>query len=100
MRERQSGFYNTIAGYEADVHHIAYHPSVPYSSCIFYQANTEENSARASYYSIFSTPRVFFNGTSGTSVPVGHRFHAGQPGRANQPAGYPGNGIRYQPSGR
>ena len=62
------GFYNTIAGYEADVHHIAYHPSVPYSSCIFYQANTEENSARASYYSIFSTPRVFFNGTSGTSA--------------------------------
>ncbi|MCO6489254.1 MAG: Omp28-related outer membrane protein [Phaeodactylibacter sp.] len=61
-------FYNAIAGFEGDYHHIAYHPRVPYSSCIFYQANTEENSARAEYYNIFSTPRVFFNGTSGTSA--------------------------------
>lgn len=61
------GFYNTIAGYEGDYHHIAYHPSVPYSNCIFYQANTEENSARANYYTIFGTPRVFFNGTNGVS---------------------------------
>lgn len=61
-------FYNVVAGFEGDYHHIAYHPSVPYSSCIFYQANTEENGARASYYNIFSTPRVFFNGTSGTSA--------------------------------
>ncbi|MCO6478705.1 MAG: Omp28-related outer membrane protein [Phaeodactylibacter sp.] len=62
------GFYNTIAGYEGDYHHIAYHPSVPYSSCIFYQANTEENGARQDYYSIFGTPRVFFNGSNGISA--------------------------------
>lgn len=62
------GFYNTIAGFEGDIHHIAYHPPIPYSNCLFYQANTVENSARASYYSIFGTPRVLFNGSSGTSA--------------------------------
>ncbi|MCB0586145.1 MAG: Omp28-related outer membrane protein [Phaeodactylibacter sp.] len=62
------GFYNTISNYEGDYHHIAYHPSVPYSSCIFYQANTEENGARQNYYNIFGTPRVYLNGTTGVSA--------------------------------
>ena len=62
------GFYNTIEGFEGDIHHIAYHPRVPYSSCVFYQANTEENSARADYYNILGTPRVYFNGSSGISA--------------------------------
>ena len=60
------GFYNTIAGFEGDIHHIAYHPRVPYSNCLFYQANTEDNTARADYYNIPGTPRVAFNGSSVT----------------------------------
>lgn len=60
------GFFNTIAGFEGDYHHIAYYPGVPYSSCIFYQANTEENAARGNYYFIPGTPRVLFNGSSNT----------------------------------
>jgi hypothetical protein len=55
--------YNLLAQHEGAVHHISYHPSFPYSNCIFYQANTTENSARATFYNIPGTPRVVLNGT-------------------------------------
>jgi len=62
------GFFNTIAGFADDVHHIAYHPPIPYNNCIFYQANTTENAARATFYSIPGTPRVLRNGQNASNA--------------------------------
>lgn len=46
-----------------DVIHIAYHPSSPYSACIFSQHNPEENDERTQFYGVFgSTPRLILNG--------------------------------------
>lgn len=43
--------------------HLAYHPSSPYSSCIFSQHNPSENDARTNYYGIYGgTPRVVVQG--------------------------------------
>jgi thiol-disulfide isomerase/thioredoxin len=61
-KSRNPGFYNTIAPYAKDIHHISIHPSTPYAQCIFYQANKTENQARADYYSVIGTPRVALNG--------------------------------------
>ncbi|KAB2813710.1 T9SS type A sorting domain-containing protein [Phaeocystidibacter luteus] len=45
------------------VMHIAYHPSSPYSSCIFSQHNSSENDARTNHYGIYGgTPRIVING--------------------------------------
>jgi Secretion system C-terminal sorting domain len=59
---RNPAFFTLIEQYPGDVHHIAYHPSFPYSTCVFYLANTTENSARAEFYDIDGTPRVVLNG--------------------------------------
>ncbi len=42
---RNPVFYTLIDDHPQDVHHIAYHPPIPYTSCIFYQANMTENYA-------------------------------------------------------
>ena len=43
--------------------HIAFHPSSPYSSCIFSQHNPLENDARTNFYGIYGgTPRVVLSG--------------------------------------
>lgn len=60
---RNPAFYTLINGYPQDVHHIAYHPPFPYSNCVFYQANTTENSARTDFYGVQGTPKVALNGT-------------------------------------
>lgn len=62
------GFFSTIANFDDDVHHIAYHPPYPYNSCLFYQANTAQNSARATFYSIPGTPRVLRNGANSSTA--------------------------------
>lgn len=59
---RNPAFYSLIQQYPHDVHHLAIHPSVPYSNCVFYQANPTHNSARANVYGINGTPRVALNG--------------------------------------
>lgn len=59
---RNPAMYTLLGQYETAVHHLAYHPSFPYSNCIFYQANTTENNARAAYYDVTSTPKVILNG--------------------------------------
>jgi len=57
-------FYSTIENYEKAIH-IAYHPSSPYSSCIFSQHNLSGNDNRANELNVFgSTPRVVVNGTA------------------------------------
>ncbi len=61
------GFYSRFEKYSNDAIHIAYHPSVPYNSCIFYVANKDGNGARQSFYEIIGTPTAFVNGRKGTS---------------------------------
>lgn len=62
------GFYSTIANYSEDVHHISYHPPIPYNNCVFYLSNPNENSTRASYYNVNGTPRVLRNGVNASSA--------------------------------
>jgi Outer membrane protein Omp28/Secretion system C-terminal sorting domain len=62
-------FYQNIAiNTNAKVHHLSIHSSVPYTACVFYQANKAEQDARATYYNIPGTPRVSINGTNTTSA--------------------------------
>ncbi|MCC6281104.1 MAG: Omp28-related outer membrane protein [Saprospiraceae bacterium] len=61
--QRNPALYTLIGAHPDDVHHIAYHPSFPYPSCIFYQANMSENTARTNYYGVVGTPKVALNGT-------------------------------------
>lgn len=60
---RNPAFFTLIGQHESEVHHISYHPSVPYNTCLFYLENTTENNQRTSFYDIFGTPRVALNGT-------------------------------------
>lgn len=60
---RNPALYDLLDDYP-DVLHIAYHPSAPYSTCIFSQHNPVENDARTNYYGIYGgTPRVVVQGT-------------------------------------
>lgn len=46
-----------------DILHISYHPSSPYSSCVFSQSNPAENDSRTNFYGIFGgTPRIVIQG--------------------------------------
>jgi hypothetical protein len=59
--------YSTLNA-NASVLHITYHPSSPYSSCFFSMQNPVENDARTNFYGIFGgTPRVVFNGATGST---------------------------------
>jgi hypothetical protein len=60
---RNPAFYTLLSQNEAAVHHIAYHPSVPYSTCVFYLANPTENNQRTDFYGVSGTPRVALNGS-------------------------------------
>ena len=64
-KSKNPAFYSLIsqAQYADDVHHIAYHPSVPYNTCVFYLANKTENNARTAVYGVQGTPRLAINGT-------------------------------------
>lgn len=62
--------WNTVLNANPDVLRISFHPSSPYSSCIFNQYNKAENDDRTKFYGIFGgTPRAVINGrvTSGLS---------------------------------
>jgi hypothetical protein len=61
-------FQNIDINSNAKVHHLSIHSSIPYVSCVFYQANKAEQDARATFYGIPGTPRVSVNGTNGTSA--------------------------------
>lgn len=59
---RNPAFYNLLENYP-DVIHIAFHPSSPYSTCIFSQHNPAENDARTNFYGIYGgTPRAVVQG--------------------------------------
>ena len=61
---RNPGLFNLIdqLQYADDVHHISIHPAIPYPQCVFYQANTTENTAWSSLYTIQGTPIIALNG--------------------------------------
>lgn len=60
---RNPNFYNALKP-NPNVIHIAFHPSAPYSACIFSTQNKVQNDARPKFYGIFgSTPRFVINGT-------------------------------------
>lgn len=58
------GLFNRLANYDEQYHLIGFYPGSPYSSCIFYQANIPQNTARVQHYTghIFGTPTVALNG--------------------------------------
>lgn len=59
---RNPGF-RTNLGNQNGVLLITFHPSVPYSSCVFNQHNKAENDGRTSYYGILTgTPRLVVQG--------------------------------------
>lgn len=64
---RNPAFFDLIANYSDDIHHISIHPPYPYQQCIFYRHNEEENQLRADFYSIPGTPRVVWQGGQRTS---------------------------------
>ncbi len=59
---RNPAFYTAIAQFPNDVHHVSIHPPIPYSNCVFYQANPTENDARKTFYGVDGTPTIFLNG--------------------------------------
>ncbi|MBC7778451.1 MAG: Omp28-related outer membrane protein [Phycisphaerae bacterium] len=63
---RNPAFYSLItqAQYADDLHHISVHPMFPYPQCVFYQANTTENTAWTSLYPVSGTPTVVLNGAT------------------------------------
>jgi hypothetical protein len=71
---KNPAFYSLIgqAQYADDVHHISVHPMFPYPQCVFYQANTTENSAWVGLYpGVQGTPSIAINGTlQNPSTPI------------------------------
>jgi hypothetical protein len=58
-------FYQNVSiNTNAKLHHISMHSSIPYSACVFYQANPAPQDERANYFNIPGTPRVVINGTT------------------------------------
>lgn len=63
------GFYQNISiNTNAKLHHLTIHPSIPYSTCVFYQANMTQQDARANFYGLPGTPRIAVNGAPTRSV--------------------------------
>ena len=59
---RNPGFY-TALNQNPNVIHIAYHPSSPYSNCLFSTQNKVQNDARTNYYDVYGgTPIFVING--------------------------------------
>ncbi len=67
---RNPGFYSAKKE-KPKVLHIAYHPSSPYSSCLFSTQNKVENDERANYYNLYGgTPTFAINGDVKSSSDV------------------------------
>lgn len=62
---KNPAFYSLIgqAQYADDVHHVSIHPMFPYPECVFYQANTVENTAWTALYPVSGTPTIVMNGS-------------------------------------
>ena len=59
---KNPAFYTNLENHPGALH-ISYHPSSPYSNCLFSQHNPAENDGRANYYNTFgSTPDLVVQG--------------------------------------
>lgn len=59
---RNPGFYAAL-NQKPNVLHVAYHPSSPYSNCLFSTQNKAENDERTRFYDVYGgTPRFLLNG--------------------------------------
>jgi Secretion system C-terminal sorting domain len=59
---RNPGFYTNLRQ-QSNTLHIAFHPSSPYSNCVFSMENPAENDGRTNFYGIYGgTPRLVING--------------------------------------
>lgn len=57
------GLFSRLSNYEGEYHLVSFYPGRPYQSCIFYQANTSENTTRLNFYpQVLGTPTVAING--------------------------------------
>jgi len=54
--------YQSLEDNPAFLHHIAYHPPVPYAQDTFYRANPEPQNTRRLHYGVSGTPKAFFQG--------------------------------------
>lgn len=62
-------FYANLAN-NSQVKHVSYHPSSPYTSCLFSQHNPSENDARTNFYGLYgSTPRLAIQGANISNSP-------------------------------
>lgn len=60
---RNPGLFKNLANENADVIHISYYPSRPYSDCKLNNHNSAENDTRTKYYGIYgSTPQIVIQG--------------------------------------
>lgn len=60
---RNPAFNSTLSNYQNQVIRLTFHPTSPYSGCVFAQHNSSENNGRTNFYNIFGgTPRVVVNG--------------------------------------
>ncbi|MGB4959021.1 MAG: hypothetical protein WBO36_06060, partial [Saprospiraceae bacterium] len=67
---RNPGFYAALPKSD-NILHISYHPSSPYSTCLFNTQNRAENDARAYHYDVFGgTPVFVINGEPRTGSDV------------------------------
>ncbi|MBK8954488.1 MAG: Omp28-related outer membrane protein [Saprospiraceae bacterium] len=62
------GYYNLLNNYKDKYHHISIHPPIPYSACLLYQANKDDQNQRSNFYGILGTPTIVFNGTTKKSA--------------------------------
>lgn len=62
------GYYNLLNNYKGHYHHISIHPPIPYSACLLYQANKDDQSQRSNFYNILGTPTIVFNGQTKKSA--------------------------------
>lgn len=61
---RNPGLYTNISEYP-EIIHIAFHPSSPYSTCLFNKENPDGNDDRTNYYGIYgSTPKIVIQGNN------------------------------------
>lgn len=65
---RNPGFYAAL-NQKPKVLHVAYHPSSPYSNCLFSTQNKAENDERTRFYDVYGgTPRFLINGEEKSST--------------------------------
>jgi hypothetical protein len=75
--------YNALNA-NPSVLHITFHPSSPYASCVFSQANPIENDGRTNFYNIYgATPRVITNGILGSATALSNNLANAASGTTN-----------------